>query len=181
MRLRIDESDILYYAAQYLQDETCMEVDETCMEVLVPEVQERGCLTKSNLIELSDWQLEPRYRRGNRRNIEKNGDRRVEKITRSAFRTRNESDRINELRRLKGVGWAVGSAILHWFHRDPYPIWDPNALWTVGVDESQYGTESEYMVVWKAYVPFCRDLAERNEVDMRTLDRALWHYSRINQ
>jgi hypothetical protein len=34
---------------------------------------------------------------------------------------------------------------------------------------------------WWSYVNRCRDLADQARVDMRTLDRALWQYSRENQ
>ncbi|MBI4851367.1 MAG: hypothetical protein HY819_06015 [Acidobacteria bacterium] len=34
---------------------------------------------------------------------------------------------------------------------------------------------------WWDYVLFCREIAERNSISMRVLDRALWQYSKDNQ
>jgi hypothetical protein len=67
--------------------------------------------------------------------------------------------------------------ILHFFHRDPYPIIDFRALWSVSLPVPvQYGFD-----FWWPYVQFCRDLSDRTGLDMRTLDRALWQYSKENQ
>ena len=81
------------------------------------------------------------------------------------------SDRICYLRRLADVGQAGTSAILHWFHKDHYPIWSTPARNSVGIDSPQRGG-------WEAYVSFCRYLAKKNKVNMRTLDRALWKYAK---
>ena len=85
-----------------------------------------------------------------------------------------EPDRINHLRELDGVEWAVASAILHWFHKDHYPIWSAHTRYSMYIDKARY---TQKRGEWEAYVKFCRKLAKENGVDMRTLDRALWKYS----
>jgi hypothetical protein len=82
------------------------------------------------------------------------------------------------LTQLQGVLIPVASVLLHLAHRDPYPILDVRALWSLGVDEqpSYYSFE-----LWWAYTETCRALASQAGVDMRTLDRALWQYSRDRQ
>jgi hypothetical protein len=78
---------------------------------------------------------------------------------------------------LDGVGWPTASVILHFYHSDPYPILDIRALWAVGADLThKYDFE-----FWMEYVQFCRTTATQVGVDMRTLDRALWQYSKENQ
>jgi hypothetical protein len=63
------------------------------------------------------------------------------------------------------------------FHRDPYPILDFRALWSVSLDTpKQYSFD-----FWWPYVEFCRGVAGSAGVDLRTLDRALWQYSHENQ
>ena len=90
--------------------------------------------------------------------------------------TQDERVRWDILTELRGVGPPTASVVLHFFHEAPYPIIDFRAMWSLSVDEYNYSFE-----FWQEYVDFCRDLAERNNVDIRTLDRALWMYSKVNQ
>lgn len=69
------------------------------------------------------------------------------------------------------------SVILHLYHRERYPILDFRALWSLSVDVPAFYR----FPFWWGYVEYCRELAERTGMDMRTLDRALWQYSRENQ
>ena len=50
------------------------------------------------------------------------------------------------------------------------------ARWSISVEKYNYTFS-----FWLEYISFCRELAKSNDVDMRTLDRALWEYSRKNQ
>ena len=77
---------------------------------------------------------------------------------------------------LDGVSWPTASAILHFAHRDPYPVLDYRAVWTVGVDSPWY----DY-AFWAAYTAFCRALATAHGLTMRELDRALWQFSKDQQ
>ena len=164
MKLRFDESKIRYYADKYQTDHQCY---DNSVERIVDAVKGRGYLTKSDLIELSDWAKNGR----NIHKIKSNNDDFVKKMTGCALSSDTaERDRICYLRRLDGVGQAVASAILHWFHKDHYPIWSTPARNSVGIDSPKRGE-------WEAYVSFCRCLAKKNKVNMRTLDRALWKYS----
>ena len=94
-----------------------------------------------------------------------------------AFAATEERSRIELLTLLDGVSWPTASVILHLFHQDRYPLLDFRALWSIGLDvPSQYS-----FAFWWSYVEFCREVAQRNAIDMRTLDRALWQYSKENQ
>ena len=62
-------------------------------------------------------------------------------------------------------------------HRDPYPILDYRALWTLGVEKPP----AYHFDLWSAYTQYCRELAREIGVSMRDLDRALWQYSKENQ
>jgi len=107
----------------------------------------------------------------------KNTPQEVGEITRIALSTNIERLRIEVLRCLHGVEWPTASVLLHIAHRDPYPILDRRALWSLGFKNSPVYT----FEFWWRYVQTCRNLAQQQGVDMRTLDRALWQYSKENQ
>ena len=90
---------------------------------------------------------------------------------------KTERARIETLTIIDGVQWSMASVVLHLFHADPYPILDFRALWSVGLDvPTPYTFE-----FWWPYVKLCRAIFAERGVDMRTLDRALWQYSKENQ
>ena len=91
-----------------------------------------------------------------------------------ALTTSDERLRIGVLTLLQGVEMPTASVLLHLGHRDPYPILDVRAIWSLGVDKqpSYYSFES-----WWAYTEKCRALADEAGVSMRVLDRALWQFS----
>jgi hypothetical protein len=76
------------------------------------------------------------------------------------------------------VAFPTASVLLHFAHRDRFPILDFRALWSLGIDEPPTAYTFEF---WSAYTRECRSLAEAAEVSMRTLDRALWQYSKEQQ
>ena len=170
----LGKSNIQYWAGKY-------DVDyDICMENLVLKVKKRGYLTKCELIKVAKWKVPKK--RNTIRNVIKNYPDDVKEMTLSAFKA-TVDDSIcylyNQRTRrdvgLHGVRIPVGSAILHWFHEDRYPIWDRYAIWSVQLDKSQYKNDFER---WKAYTLFCRDVAKRYKVCMRTLDRALLKYGK---
>jgi hypothetical protein len=77
-------------------------------------------------------------------------------------------------RLLEGVGLPTASVLLHVAHKEPYPIIDFRALWSLGLDTPPMYYSFEF---WQRYVSHCRELADAAGTDMRTLDRALWQYS----
>lgn len=111
------------------------------------------------------------------RHVDGNSEEYVREVTAIALSTSCERLRIESLALLDGVSWPTASVILHFFHRNPYPILDFRALWSVQAPEPNEYTFAS----WWEYVLFCRGLAAQAQVDMRTLDRALWQFSKINQ
>lgn len=98
----------------------------------------------------------------------------VQEITSFSLRTKEERARIEAITILSGVGWPMASVILHFFHKDPYPILDFRALRSFNVEQpNQYHFE-----FWMAYVEACRNLSKKFSVDMRTLDKVLWMYDK---
>ena len=86
----------------------------------------------------------------------------------------DEATRITALLELEGVGVPTASTLLYFAFPDDYPILDIRALESLGVKP-----RSQYPVTfWLEYLDACRDLARRAGVSLRTLDKALWQYSK---
>jgi len=107
---------------------------------------------------------------------EQNDEETVREITRFALATPCEPLRLKGLTLLSGVADRTASAILHFCHRDRYPLMDERALGSLGVLE----VPKDWSAVWPEYTGACREMAATAGVDMRTLDRALWAYSKAN-
>ncbi len=144
-------------------------LDDQTLEELAPMVRKRGLLTKEELRKVAYWKS-PRSS-GHAR---KNDEGFVVEITGFALSTKCERARVESLTLLDGVSYPSASVILHFFHADPYPILDYGALDAISLE-----VPNEYKFgFWWTYVEFCRKLAKEAGVDMRTLDRALWQYSK---
>ena len=79
---------------------------------------------------------------------------------------------------LDGVSWPTASVILHFCSARPYPILDYRALWSLSCE----ATAVDYdFGLWWDYVRTTRELADEMGLSMRTLDRALWAYSKDKQ
>jgi hypothetical protein len=75
---------------------------------------------------------------------------------------------------LQGVGIPTASTLLHFAFPDDYPILDVRALQSLG----QKGRSIYPLSFWISYLAACRALAKEHGVTIRTLDKALWQYSR---
>lgn len=165
--LKFEISKIGDFASRYQYP-----ISERELLALKPVINARGHLTKRELAQVAYWKA-PR----SSGHVKKNTDQYIEEVTRFSFGSICERARIESLTLLDGVSWPTASVILHLFHPDPYPILDFRALWSVSLD-----TPSRYHFgFWWPYVEFCRSLAEGTGVDMRTLDKALWQYSKDSQ
>ena len=132
-------------------------------------VRKAGYLTRSQLQRVAQWKS-PRIAG----QVGKNSEEFVNEVTRFALSAQDPRSRIESLTVLDGVMWPMASVILHFFHADPYPILDFRAIESMGREvPNQYNAE-----FWLNYVNDCRELANRHGVDMRTLDRALWQFSK---
>lgn len=164
--LRFPLADVPHWAGRYNYPG-----ENTIAAELAP-ARDRGYLTHDELVALGRWKAARNTSR-----LAANDPAYVEAVTAVALSTANERLRIEILTLLRGVGWPMASVILHWRHRDPYPILDYRALWSLGIDSPpRYD-----FPLWRDYTHFCRELAGRAGVSLRDLDRALWQYSSENQ
>jgi predicted RNase H-like nuclease len=166
-RLRFPISEVMYWSARYAY------ADDAEVEAIGEAARERGWYTRDEFLAVARWKS-PR----SRKRCEENDEAAVKAATRVALSTPDEHQRIEVLTQLHGVEYPTASVLLHLAHRDPYPIIDYRALWSLGV-KSPPATYS--FTFWLAYTQACRSRAMDAGVRMRTFDRALWQFSKERQ
>ena len=164
--LRFSICDVAKHAARYEINDR-----ERRLEDAKDSVLSRGYMTKPELQLLAEWKATR-----SAGHIKKNSEAYIEDVTGFALAAQDERSRIQSLTILDGVAWPTASCILHLFHPDPYPILDFRALWSLSLAvPKQYKFD-----FWMPYVDVSRNLARQAKTDMRSLDRALWQYSKVN-
>jgi hypothetical protein len=173
MKPRFQLSQIPEIAARYAYPR------ERSVEVLVPVVRRQGYMTRHELTTLCHWKS-PR----SAGHVSKNSRRFVEEITRFALLTTDERARIESLTLLDAVDYPTASTILHWFHRDPYPIVDFRALWSLRLSERppySFPFWQSYVLRWRSILRQAQRRCAPVVVTPRLLDKALWSYSDEHQ
>lgn len=137
-------------------------------------IQQHDKMLLDDLCAVCDWKA----RRASH-HAKKNTSQEVEEVTALAFRSRSERIRVEVLQVLYGVGYPMASVILHFFHRDTYPILDFRALESMGIVQPPQYTFG----FWWEYVGASRKLLAQARrslpgVSMREVDRALWQFSK---
>ena len=170
-----NQKEILHWEALYIkaQKEERQRQEEDVRKIKCS-VEDKGYLTKCELMEMARWK--DRFARSN---IKKgNSPERIEAVTRDAFRPGDDWQKLEKLigdyGGLFGVGASIASVILHLYDECDYPILDVHALRTIGIDNKEVNYDEPF---WREYVNLCRAKAERYDVSMRALDRALYKYS----
>jgi len=148
--------------------------DDAEVEAIGRAAGRRGCYTRSELLKVARWKTRGR----SERRCELNTDAAVRQTTALALTTDDEHERVDALVTLHGVQLPTGSVLLHLARPKLYPIIDFRALWSLGIDKPPTSYRFGF---WRAYVRACRALAAQAGVSMRTLDRALWRYSKERQ
>jgi hypothetical protein len=169
---RFPPEKIQSLARRYVEENTDQVREERIIGTISPRVRGAGFYTKPDFLELCLWKTPRTQSR-----CQRNDDAFIGEVTRIALGTQNERLRIEGLTLLSGVGWPTASVLLHFGHRDPYPILDFRALWSLEIPEPP---EYTFEFWWK-YVLVCRELSSKHNADIRTIDRALWQFSKENQ
>ena len=170
MELRFCESEIGYWANEYMEHHHSQRQQAAEQELidLKDEVQGRGYLKREELHKIAYWKAH----RLAHLTLE-NTDDRIKEVTSQAFTATDAWTKLKTLTELRGVREPIASAILHFYDKESYPILARPVLWSAGM-ESKERTSYPF---WLEYVQFCRETANRNNVTMRELDRALWKFS----
>ena len=74
---------------------------------------------------------------------------------------------------LRGVGIPMASAILTAINPERYTVLDFRALESLGIKNWR-----DSFAFYVTYLEACRELAARHGKSLRTLDRALWQWSK---
>ena len=172
--------EILYWEERYIEDQSQerRELEQTVIgfkqnvESRVCSETPNGYLLETELLKMGEWKHSDLpywmddYPPGH-----------IQEITAEAFRLSGDWEKLIKLTEIiRGVRRSVASVILHFYDSQKYPILDRHALRSVGIcEECARGPEYPF---WQEYVDLCRAKAERYDVSMRTLDRALWKYSK---
>ena len=133
-------------------------------------------MIKDEFLEIGRWKSEraKNYYR-------QNDDVFVEEVTKIAFFSdTSERMRIEILQLLKGVGYPVASALLHFeLSSAKYPIIDFRALWSLykmNKNIIKYDFD-----LWNKYRTDCLNLTKKHNLSLRDLDKAMWQFSKENQ
>jgi hypothetical protein len=145
-------------------------MDDAATERLGAAARARGYYTRSEFLVVCAWKS-PR----SRPKVQANRTRAVRAATTVALcPTSTEPARMEALLALEGVGVPTASTLLWVAFPADYPILDVRALHALG-----HRPRSGYPVsYWLAYLDACRRLATANGVSLRTLDKALWQWSK---
>ena len=143
--------------------------DDPGLRVTGAAVLARGYYTRGEFIRVCRWKT-PR----SAPKVAANSARAVRRATGSALTTEDEQARMQALLGLQGVGVPTASTLLYCVWPERYPILDVRALESLGAKP-----RSVYPVgFWLEYLAACRALSARYDVDLRTLDKALWQHSK---
>jgi hypothetical protein len=166
--LRFPESHIAKWAAEYAYPG-----EPELLAGPVAAARRRGHLLFDEFLQIAEWKS-----KRPRRYYRQNEPATVKEVTSIALDART-SPRLSVeiLTLLSGVDWKTASVILHLCHTEPYPVLDFRTLWSLTCPEPK----TFHHAFWSDYVDFTRALAKRTGHDMRTLDRALWQYSKLHQ
>ncbi len=144
-------------------------IDDSGYRAAGAAVRDRGWYGRAEFIAVCRWKTARSASR-----VAGNSAASIRRATSKALASEDETTRMTELLQLEGVGVPTASTLLHFVFPADYPILDVRALDSLGVR-----ARSVYPVsFWLDYLAACRVLADRHGVDLRTLDKALWQYSK---
>jgi hypothetical protein len=161
VRLEFDPAEIMALAARFPPG------DDARVAALGAAAAARGYYTRGEFLAVCEWKS-PR----SRPLVAQNPRSAITRATRRAL-DGPERDRIEALLSLRGVGLPTASVLLHFADPAAYPILDVRAVEALGEHRSAYT-----IPFWLDYLETCRSLAREHGVSLRTLDKALWQYSK---
>lgn len=155
-------------------------------------IQSRECqLTVAELLRISRWKLQSRR---NDTNIEQNSSETVSHQTKVALEASTDTEAINALTEISGVGVPMASTILTVSNPSHYAIIDYRAFrGLVGAkpeltDSPQYSEYAEFLEHFRNYLKssesyayymnHVREIADAEDLSPREVDMALWAYDK---
>jgi hypothetical protein len=130
---------------------------------------QKGEYTRKNLETIFEWKTGGR----GRSRLQKNEDRDIADALRLATRAETDRAAVAVLVGLNGVQVPVASAILTAIYPERFTIIDFRALEALGLTNANVS-----IGFYLDYLAACRKLAREHKLSLRTLDRALWQWSK---
>ena len=166
-----DRAAVLRLADEYWTLITTGERDaERSFERELPACRERRELGKDLFVRIARWKSVRKTP-----NYEANSEDQVRSATRAAFRAESDAGALAALTVLNGVAVRTASALLQWLLPDRYPILDFRIVRALGEAKPSNWDDPR---LYERIAAVVRGHAKRLEVDLRTLDRALWAWDK---
>lgn len=155
-------------------DKTVTDIDKRTEDELRQWFSKNRYLDREYFLKLCNWKSK---RPKKHYESEINSEQRIKYITGLSISSNDEYFKVESLQLLRGVSYPVASVILHFAHPDDYTILDFRAIWSLGWKQPK----SYDFDFWLKYTEHVKNIAKKNRIDLRTLDKALWYYSKVNQ
>jgi thermostable 8-oxoguanine DNA glycosylase len=130
-----------------------------------------GDFGRARLETIFEWKTKGR----GRSRLKKNTDEEIADALKLALEAKTPRAAIAVLRGLTGVDVPVASAILATIRPDEHTIIDWRALQAFGAYKANMVIDTK---LYLSYLDYCKEIAERNGVSLRDLDRAMWQWSK---
>jgi thermostable 8-oxoguanine DNA glycosylase len=130
---------------------------------------QKGLYTRNNFEKIFEWKTRGR----GRSRLSRNSDGEIEDALRLAGSAKTDRSAVAVLLGLNGVQVPVASAILTALDPERFTIIDFRALEALGTKQGAI-TIDYYL----KYLEYCRSLSKKVGLSLRTLDRALWQWSK---
>jgi hypothetical protein len=165
----MEKKDILYWAGKYDEEYPWWAKEE---ERLRYKFRKTETVTRSDLLRVVDWKFKevpPRHKRV-RELVKANTDEVVQQTCSQVFAMSDDSDRIESLDALHGVGPALASAILAFYDPKQYGVLD------IHVWRELFGEEPSTLFIGaRCYLQLLSELrriAGKYDIDARTVEKA---------
>jgi len=139
-------------------------------ERLLSMARDAGALDQELFVRLARWKS-PRPTKYYQRNTPEA----IRHATSRAFRAHTDAEAIRALTVLDGVAVRTATALLHWMRPSRYPILDYRVVSALGEAEPRDWNDLDY---YSRIAHRIRTIAADLDVDLRTLDRALWAWQK---
>lgn len=173
--MKVSRTNLLNWAKQYDEWSMTQRFTHEDENKIMATLEKQSHLTKADYTEIVDWKS-PRIINY----CDENTEDFIQEVSSISFSSKNEQVKIEILTLLRGVSYPVASAILHFRFPDKYPVLDFRALWSLrGTPNAPQNYNFDF---WWKYVEEIKKLSKDKKNDnLRTLDKALWYFSKENQ
>jgi hypothetical protein len=161
-RLLFDPAEISHLASHYRFADDTIALDAGSRI-------RNGEYTRFNLLKIFEWKTGGR----GRSRLQKNGDSEIADALALATVAKTERAALGVLMGLDGVHVPVASAILTAIYPERFTIVDFRALEALNIKGANITID-----FYLSYLDECKTLARANNVSLRSLDRALWQWSK---